>query len=140
MFDRSAVDGDDDDVDGSYKDTRHSALLSQSTANGHVSSVVPPLFLYHTAPPPPFYRESRASPHLPSNVCDLLQILRNLSSLYRILNLIICDDIINFKMLTATQRMEGRGRESGWEEGFWQPYKVQPELLFHINRARQAEE
>lgn len=123
MFDRSTDDDDgrhddeeDDDVDyddGSYKDTRHSesvCALSQSTANGHVSSPgAPPSVRVKSrrrrrSPLPP--------PHLPSssNVCDLLQILRNLSSLYRILNLIMCDDIINFKMLTATRRVgEGEG-------------------------------
>lgn len=140
-------DDDDVDVDGSYKDTRHSAFALS------VNSKWPCVFRRtpFATPPPLQQRTKSASSHLPSNVCDLLQILRNLSSLYRILNLIMCDDIINFKMLTATQRVEGgcrkrrakgREREEGREGGrsVWQPYKVQPELLLHMNWARKAEQ
>lgn len=74
MFDRSTDDDDgrhdddedDDDYDdGSYKDTRHSesvCALSQSTANGHVSSPgAPPTVRVKS-------RRRRLSP-LPPSIC-----------------------------------------------------------------------
>lgn len=134
MFDRSAVDGDDDDVDvdvdGSYKDTRHSALLSQSTANGHVSSVLPPLLLYHPAPLRPFIQGIKS---VSSFAIQCLRIAANIAQF-----VVIIQDIEphNVRRHHQFQNVDGYAKTGERERGgkaeggrVWQPYKVQPEAV-----------
>lgn len=144
MFDRSAVDGDDDDVDvdvdGSYKDTRHSALLSQSTANGHVSSVLPPLLLYHPAPHRPFIQGIKS---VSSFAIQCLRIAANIAQF-----VVIIQDIEphNVRRHHQFQNVDGyaktgeREREKRKEGGFGNPIRCNQRLLLHTNRARQAKE
>lgn len=80
--------------------TRQQALNSSQQQNA--------LCTFHWAPASPRCDPARqpyslCSLILLSSVCDLVQILRNLSSLSRILNLIMRVGIINSKMLTDAQ-------------------------------------
>lgn len=115
-------------------------LLSQSTANGHVSSHVPPV------PLPPLPPPTENQERLLSFAIQCLRLAANIAQF-----VVIIQDIEphNVRRHHQFQNVDGyaksgggvwegeserqgeRGREGG--RSVWQPYKVQPELLLHMN-------
>lgn len=146
MFDRSTddddgrhddEDDDDDYDDGSYKDTRHSesvCALSQSTANGHVSSPgAPPSVRVKSRrrrrsplpPPPPF--------------AIIIQCLRLAANIAQFVVIIQDIEPHNVRRHHQFQNVDGYAKSGrGGGRGQGNPIRLQPELLLHI-KARERE-